>query len=93
MTGEQRNGWLLLLAAACTILTLVMGVIYTNRRAVITERKFCELSANSVETERRKLAEYQKEPPQTAAGVAQRNAVANSLRDWEATQRALGCPR
>ncbi len=86
------NGYgVLVLFVVCLSLAGI-GLARARGEARRTADVVCSLVAEARDTEQRKLLEYEKEPPATEAGKAQRRAVEESLQRWIDRGRVLGCP-
>lgn len=76
------------------VVAITLGVV-TNWRQYVqqerTEAVVCGLLADDITTERAKLTAYQQDPPQTAAGQAQRAATELALQRYLVRQQKLGC--
>lgn len=97
MTEDRKLGAAMLACLIASAGFAIGSLLGANALAEQNDRdlraSFCTIARNATATEERKLAEYDREPPQTDAGRAQKDAVEDSLRLWRDTLARARCPR
>ncbi len=85
------NGYGVLVLLVVCLSLAGLGIASARGEGRRTADVVCSLVAEAAGTEARKLTEYDREPPATEAGRAQRRAVEESLQQWRDQGARLGC--
>jgi hypothetical protein len=83
-------GALVILVVCLSLAAIGIAIGQAGDRKIRTS--FCRSAEIAADGEQRKLTEYEQEPPTTAAGASQRDAVKESLRAWRGELERAGCP-
>jgi hypothetical protein len=89
---RRKDGywWLIMVLTSLSFAAVSVLFSYTNTNA--SERKFCALMSTSLQQAQARVVAYDKEPPTTETGVAQRAQALVSLEQLRNLKQDLGCP-
>ena len=90
--GRRRDGAFYLIVIITAIGSAGIAMLFSYANTNASERKFCAVVSTQVRQAEGRVDTYLKEPPTTAAGLAQESRARADVKIARDLQRSLGCP-